>query len=99
MINFGRSLVFAQNGNPVWQEVINAKTWDEKSAMLSDPAWLDRARHSWNNQLAHSYLHDPTALTLRESESGYGPTGITLAEYMKDTAGSITPPTRWPSGS
>ena len=85
VINFGRSLVFAQNGNPVWQEVINANTWDEKSAMLADPAWLDRARDSWNNQFAHSYLHDPTALTLRESESGYGPTGITLAEYMEKT--------------
>jgi len=82
VINFRRSLVFAQNGNPVWQEIINAPTWEEKSAMLSDPVWRDRARDSWNNQYAHSYLHDPTALTLRESESGYGPTGVTLAEYM-----------------
>ncbi len=85
VINFGRSLVFAQNGNPVWQEVVDAGTWDEKSAMLSDPAWLARARAAWGNQYAHSYLHDPTALTFRESESGWGPTGITLAEYIADT--------------
>jgi len=82
VINFGRSLVFAQNGNPVWQEVVNAPTWDEKRGLLSDSQWRDRARQAWNNQFAHSYLHNPTALFLRESESGYGPIGITLAEYM-----------------
>jgi N-acyl-D-amino-acid deacylase len=83
VINFVRSLVFAQNGNPVWQEVINAPTWEEKSAMLSDPAWLERAREAWKNQYAHSYLHDPTALTLKESESGWGPTGVTLGDYIE----------------
>ncbi len=82
VINFVRSLVFAQNGNPVWQELVNAPTWEEKEAMLSSSEWRDRARDAWNNQFAHSYLHDPTALTLRESESGYGPTGVTLADYM-----------------
>jgi N-acyl-D-aspartate/D-glutamate deacylase len=85
VINFGRSLVFAQNGNPVWQEVVNAGTWEEKSAMLSDPEWRDRAREAWNNQFPHSYLHDPSAMTFRESESGYGPTGVTLADYMAQT--------------
>jgi len=85
VINFGRSLVFAQNGNPVWQEIINAATWEEKVALLSDQAWRDRARESWNNQYAHSYLHDPTALTFRESESGAGPIGVTLADYMAKT--------------
>jgi N-acyl-D-amino-acid deacylase len=85
VINFVRSLVFAQNGNPVWQEVINAKTWEEKQAMLSDPAWLDRARETWKDMYSHSYFHDPTALTLKESESGWGPIGITLADYMEQT--------------
>ena len=84
VINFGRSLVFSQNGNPVWQEVVNARTWEEKAQMLSDPDWLDRARDSWNNQFAHSALNDPTALTLRESESGFGPVAITMAQYMAD---------------
>jgi N-acyl-D-aspartate/D-glutamate deacylase len=85
VINFVRSLVFAQNGNPVWQEVVNAETWETKSAMLSNPKWRDRARDAWNNQFPHSYLHDPTALFLRETESGCGPTGVTLAEYMSRT--------------
>jgi N-acyl-D-amino-acid deacylase len=84
VINFNRSLVFAQNGNPVWQEIIDAKSWEEKQGMLSDPQWLDRAREGWRNQYAHSYLHDPTALTLRESETGYGPTGVTLAAYIAE---------------
>ncbi len=86
VINFGRSLVFAQNGNPVWQEVVNAPTWEEKSAMLSDPAWLDRARHAWDHDtFSHSALRDSSVLTLKESESGWGPVGITLAEYIQQT--------------
>jgi N-acyl-D-amino-acid deacylase len=82
VINFISTLVFGQNGNPVWQEVINEKDEDKKLAMLADPAWRDRARESWDNQYAHSYLNDPSALTLRESETGYGPIGVTLSDYM-----------------
>jgi N-acyl-D-aspartate/D-glutamate deacylase len=85
VINFGRTLVFGQNGNPVWQELVNTPGWEAKAAMLVDQDWRDRARESWDNQFAHSYLHDPTALLLRESESGYGPTGVTLADYMAQT--------------
>jgi N-acyl-D-amino-acid deacylase len=83
VINFISTLVFGQNGNPVWQEVINEKDEAKKLAMLADEAWRDRARESWNKQYAHSYLNDPTAMTLRESETGYGPIGVTLADYMK----------------
>ena len=85
VINFNQSLVFAQNGNPVWQEVVNAKTWQDKEAMLTDAAWLDRAREAWDNQLPHSYLHDPAALTFRESETGWGPIGVTVKDYMAQT--------------
>jgi len=85
VINFGRTLVFGQNGNPVWQELVNTPGWEAKAAMLADSDWRDRARESWDNQFAHSYLHDPSANLLRESESGYGPTGVTLAEYMTQT--------------
>lgn len=84
VVNFGRSLVFAQNGNPVWQEVINAETWEAKKALLADEQWLARARKGWDNAYAHSNFHDPAALTLRESESGYGPIGVTLADYMSE---------------
>ncbi len=85
VINFGRTLVFGQNGNPVWQELVNTAGWDAKAAMLVDPAWLTNAREAWDNQFAHSYLHHPDALFLRESESGYGPIGITLADFMAQT--------------
>lgn len=85
VINFGRTLVFGQNGNPVWQDMVNQPDWEHKAAMLGDPAWLARARESWDKQFSHSYLHDPEALFLRESESGYGPIGITLGQYMAET--------------
>ena len=85
VINFGRTLVFGQNGNPVWQELVNTPGWEAKAAMLVDAAWLARAREAWDNQFAHSYLHHPDALFLRESESGYGPIGVTLADYMAQT--------------
>jgi N-acyl-D-amino-acid deacylase len=82
VINFGRTLVFGQNGNPVWQDMVNQPTWEAKAAMLADPAWRAKARESWDNQFDHSFLHDPTAMLLRESESGYGPVDIRLDEYM-----------------
>ncbi len=82
VINFNRTLVFGQNGNPVWQELVNTPGWDAKAVLLADPAWRAKARDSWDNQFAHSYLHVPAANLLRESESGYGPIGVTLADYM-----------------
>ena len=85
VINFNRTLVFGQNGNPVWQELVNTPGWEAKAAMLDDPAWLARARESWDNQFAHSFLHVPKANFLRESESGYGPIGLTLQDYMDQT--------------
>ncbi|WP_445784970.1 N-acyl-D-amino-acid deacylase family protein [Sphingorhabdus sp.] len=85
VINFNRTLVFGQNGNPVWQELVNTPGWDAKAAMLDDPIWRARARESWDNQFAHSFLHIPKANLLRESESGYGPIGLTLQDYMDQT--------------
>ncbi|HEX7743121.1 MAG TPA: amidohydrolase family protein, partial [Sphingobium sp.] len=85
VINFGRTLVFGQNGNPVWQDLVNQPGWEAKAALLADPAWRAKAREAWDNQFAHSYLHDPSAMLLRESESGYGPIGVTLADYMAES--------------
>ena len=85
VINFGRTLVFGQNGNPVWQDLVNQPGWEAKAAMLADPAWRATAREAWDNQFAHSMLHDPSAMLLRESESGYGPVGVTLADYMSES--------------
>lgn len=85
VINFGRTLVFGQNGNPVWQELVNLPSWEEKEATLRDPEWRNRARQSWDEQFDHSFLHFPEKLYLRESESGYGPVDLTLADYMNRT--------------
>jgi N-acyl-D-amino-acid deacylase len=86
ILNFGSTLIFGQNGNPVWQELINERSWEGKKAMLTDEAWLDRARESWDNQFPHSTLFDTEGMLLRESESGFGPVGCTLADYQR-TAG------------
>jgi N-acyl-D-amino-acid deacylase len=86
MVNFIRSLVFAQNGNLVWHEVIEAQTEAEKLALLADPDWRDRARHAWDHeQYRHSYLNFPEHLQLRDSETGYGPVGCSLSDYMRQT--------------
>jgi N-acyl-D-amino-acid deacylase len=85
MVNFIRTLTFAQNGNPVWHEVIEAPTEEAKLALLADRDWRDRAREAWDNQYPHSYFLDPSAMTLRDSETGYGPVGVTLADYMNET--------------
>lgn len=82
VINFGRTLVFGQNGNPVWQDLVNQPGWAAKEVMLRDPAWRAKARAAWDAQFPHSLLHVPEAMLLRESESGYGPIGVTLADYM-----------------
>ena len=84
-INFMRSLLFIQQGNVVWQEIIDEQDEKRKMAMLADPAWRARAREGWSKQYDHSMLNDPAALTFRESQTGQGPVGITLADYMKAT--------------
>jgi N-acyl-D-aspartate/D-glutamate deacylase len=65
--------------------MVNADSWEKKLAMLRDPEWIDRAREAWDNQYPESRHHETESLTLRDSENGYGPIGITLGEYMRRT--------------
>ncbi len=81
-VNFAQSLLFAQQGNYVWQEIVNETDFDKKMDMLADPEWRARARESWDNQHSHTMLNDPSVLLLRESQTGAGPIGITLSQYM-----------------
>lgn len=81
-VNFAQSLLFAQQGNYVWQEIVNETDFDKKMAMLADPEWRARARDSWDNQHSHTMLNDPSVLLLRESQTGAGPIGISLSQYM-----------------
>jgi N-acyl-D-aspartate/D-glutamate deacylase len=84
MISFRSSLVFAQSNNYVWNEIIEAKTEDEKLALLADPAWRARARESWEQTFDQSPLKYPDQLILRDSETQAGPVNVTLDEYMKE---------------
>jgi N-acyl-D-aspartate/D-glutamate deacylase len=81
-LNFAASLLFAQQGNFVWQEIVNEPAEEKKLAMLQDPEWRARARESWDNQFSHTLLNRPAELLLRESETGAGPVGISLADYQ-----------------
>jgi hypothetical protein len=76
-------LMFGQQGATVWQGLTNERDEDRKMAMLADPDWLARARKSWDEELyPHSTLRDPTSMTFIESQTGYGPLGINVGDYM-----------------
>lgn len=82
-----RSLLFAQSGDYVWHEVVQADSDEAKIAILSDPDWRVRARHSWDvesNEIAP--FRKPQGVVLDNSQNGAGPVGITLGEYA-DTLG------------
>jgi len=77
-----RSLLFAQSGDYVWHEVVLAEGEEAKIAVLSDPDWRVRARHSWDvesNEIAP--FRKPRGVLLDNSQNGAGPVGITLGEY------------------
>jgi len=86
-ISFLSSLIFAQSNIYVWHEVISAPTEDAKLALLADPSWRERARASWEQCWPQSPLSRPGDLTLSESESGFGPVGITLGEFAARRGG------------
>ncbi|NNK63634.1 MAG: amidohydrolase family protein [Gemmatimonadetes bacterium] len=77
-----RSLLFAQSGDYVWHEVVQAEGDEAKIAVLRDPDWRVRARHSWDvesNEIAP--FRKPRGVVLDNSQNGVGPVGITLGEY------------------
>jgi N-acyl-D-amino-acid deacylase len=77
------SITFGQQNNQVWQGLVNMDDEAEKFRLLEDPAWREAARASWDGMYAHSTMHDATSLTFIESESGAGPVGVTLEDYMQ----------------
>jgi N-acyl-D-aspartate/D-glutamate deacylase len=81
-VSFQSSLTFAQSNIYVWHEIIAAPTEEAKLALLADPAWRARARDSWEQCSKISPFCRPAEITLLESESGFGPVDITLAEFM-----------------
>ena len=85
VVNIHSSLIFAQSDEFVWQEVVNAKPDSAKIALMQDPAWRERARHSWDHK-AHKFspFGNPAALLLLDSENGAGPTRLRLVDYAKE---------------
>lgn len=80
-----QSLLFAQSNEYVWHEVVTADTDEEKLALLADPDWRERARHSWDNEsLETSFFRNPGPMLLDNPENDGAPTGITLGEYAAD---------------
>ena len=76
------SLLFAQSNDYVWHEVVTAAGDEAKLALLRDPAWRARARHSWDNEsLETSPFRNPRPILLDGSANDTGPVGTTLGEY------------------
>ncbi len=77
-----QSLLFAQSGDYVWHEVVQAETVEEKLAILRDPDWRKRAQHSWDHEsLETASFRKPRPILLDNSANDVGPVGITLGEY------------------
>jgi N-acyl-D-aspartate/D-glutamate deacylase len=80
-LNFFSSSSFAQANEYVWHEVVQAKTVEEKAALLNDPEWRARARDSWDNKaFRQSLVANPHMMILNDSETGAGPLGLTLRQ-------------------
>ncbi len=80
--SFNQSLLFAQSNEYVWHEVITAETPEAKMALLRDPDWRARARHSWDHDsLETAFFRNPDPMQLDNSANGVGPEGVSLGEY------------------
>lgn len=81
-LSVNRSLIFAQSNDYAWHEVVLAETEEAKLALLNDPEWRARARHSWDHEAyAHSPMGTARTLLLLNSDNGTGPVNLTLGEY------------------
>jgi N-acyl-D-aspartate/D-glutamate deacylase len=79
------SLLFAQSNDYVWHEVVTAESDEDKLALLSDPDWRERARHSWDHEsLETAFFRQPRPMLLDNSENGAGPEGISLGEFADE---------------
>lgn len=85
VISFDRSLLFAQSNEYVWHEVVTAQGADAKEALLRDPAWRARARHSWDVlALPTCPFRRPRPILLDQSANGAGPVGRLLGDYADE---------------
>jgi len=83
-LSVNRSLIFAQSNDYVWHEVVLAETEAAKLALLSNPDWRARARHSWDHEAwRHSPMAQPQNLYLLNSDNGVGPIKLSVAAYAE----------------
>jgi N-acyl-D-aspartate/D-glutamate deacylase len=79
MLGFQTSIATA--AIPPWHEMVNGPA-EAKLATLMDPEWRARARAAWDDPLPEQNAFHRDALDqviLTDSETGTGPTGISLA--------------------
>lgn len=82
VISFDRSLLFAQSNEYTWHEVVVAEGSDAKCALLRDPAWRARARHSWDElALPTCPFRRPRPIWLDHSANGVGPVDLSLGDF------------------
>jgi len=82
VVSFDQSLLFAQSNEYVWHEVVTAAGATAKRALLADPDWRARARHSWDAlALPTCPFRKPRPILLDQSANGAGPVGLTLGEH------------------
>ncbi len=84
MLGFQTSIAAA--AIPPWHELINGPA-DAKLDTLADPGWRARARAAWDDPLPEqNAFHRDTLhlLMLTDSETGTGPTGISLAQLASE---------------
>ncbi|MBY8823531.1 N-acyl-D-amino-acid deacylase family protein [Sphingomonas colocasiae] len=83
-LNFFSSSSFAQANEYVWHEVVQAKTAEEKVALLEDPDFRARARDSWDNKaFKQSLVANPHMMLLMDSDTGAGPLGLSLKDLAE----------------
>jgi N-acyl-D-aspartate/D-glutamate deacylase len=82
VINIQQSLIFAQSNDFVWHEVVTAEGDAAKRALLADPDWRARARHSWDHKASKfSPFGSPWKLLFLNSDNGVGPVGLSAVDY------------------
>jgi len=85
VVSLEHSLLFAQSNDYVWHEVVTSETEAAKLALLEDPEWRARARHSWDHEANPiSPFPKPRGAVLDNSANGAGPVGVTLGAFADE---------------
>jgi len=84
-------LIFGQTNNLVWAEIVAEPSEAKKYAMLKDTEWRARAREGWAKVYPQSPWNFPQVVQLSESESGFGPIYLSLADLIAQRGDNAHP--------